>query len=71
MGFGIPRAEWLRTEMKEMVVDTLTDTSAKQRGWFEPKEVKRVIDLHIGGQDKDNILWPMLMLELWAKTWID
>jgi asparagine synthase (glutamine-hydrolysing) len=71
MGFGIPRAEWLRTEMKEMVVDTLTDTSAKQRGWFEPMEVKRVIDLHIGGQDKDNILWPMLMLELWAKTWID
>jgi asparagine synthase (glutamine-hydrolysing) len=71
MGFGIPRAEWLRTEMKEMVVDTLTDTTADQRGWFIPKEVKRVIDLHMGGQDKDAILWPMLMLELWARTWLD
>jgi asparagine synthase (glutamine-hydrolysing) len=71
MGFGIPRAEWLRTGMKEMVVDTLTDTTATQRGWFVPREVNRVIDLHMGGQDKDNILWPMLMLELWARTWLD
>jgi asparagine synthase (glutamine-hydrolysing) len=71
MGFGIPRAEWLRTGMKEMVVDTLTDSTATQRDWFAPKEVKRVIDLHMNGEDKDNILWPMLMLELWARTWLD
>jgi len=71
MGFGIPRAEWLRTGMKEMVVDTLTDITANQRGWFSPKEVKRVLDLHMGGQDKGAILWPMLMLELWARTWLD
>ena len=71
MGFGIPRAEWLRTEMREMVVDTLTDTTATQRGWFESKQVKRLIDMHTSGQDKDNVLWPMLMLELWARTWLD
>ena len=71
MGFGIPRAEWLRTGMKEMLVDTLTDSTATQRAWFAPKEVKRVIDIHMCGQDKDNILWPILMLELWARTWLD
>ncbi len=71
MGFGIPRAEWLRTGMKELVIDTLTDTTATQRGWFNPKEVSKVIDAHIAGEDKDNIIWPMLMLELWARTWLD
>ena len=71
MGFGIPRAEWLRTGMREMVVDTLTDSKAIQRGWFVPKEVRGVIDLHMSGKDKDNVLWPMLMLELWAKAWLD
>jgi asparagine synthase (glutamine-hydrolysing) len=71
MGFGIPRAEWLRTGMKEMVVDTLTDSTATQRGWFESSEVKKVIDIHMGGEDKDNLLWPMLMLELWARNWLD
>jgi asparagine synthase (glutamine-hydrolysing) len=71
MGFGIPRAEWLRTGMKEMVIDTLTDTTATQRGWFNTSEVKKVIDNHMVGEDKDNLLWPMLMLELWARTWLD
>lgn len=71
MGFGIPRAEWLRTGMKEMVIDTLTDTTATQRSWFKPAEVKKTIDIHMAGEDKDNLLWPMLMLELWARTWLD
>jgi len=71
MGFGIPRAEWLRKEMKEMVVDTLTDTTSTQRGWFNSAEVRKVIDIHMDGEDKDNLLWPMLMLELWARTWLD
>jgi asparagine synthase (glutamine-hydrolysing) len=71
MGFGIPRAEWLRTGMKEMTIDTLTDTTATQRGWLNPVEVKKVLDFHFSGQDKDNIIWPMLMLELWARTWLD
>jgi asparagine synthase (glutamine-hydrolysing) len=71
MGFGIPRAEWLRTGMKELVIDTLTDTTATQRSWFNPKEVSKVIDSHMAGEDKDNLIWPMLMLELWARTWLD
>jgi len=71
MGFGIPRAEWLRTGMKEMVIDTLTDATATQRGWFNAVEVKKVIDIHMAGVDKDSLIWPMLMLELWARTWLD
>jgi asparagine synthase (glutamine-hydrolysing) len=71
MGFGIPRAEWLRTGMKELLIDTLTDTTATQRGWFNANEVKKEIDVHMTGEDKDNILWPILMLELWARTWLD
>ncbi len=71
MGFGIPRAEWLRTGMKELVIDTLTDTTASQRGWFNPKEVVKAIDNHMAGEDKDNLIWPILMLELWARSWLD
>ena len=70
MGFGIPRAEWLRTEMKEMVTDLLTDKEATDRGWFDQNEVKKTLDLHMSGTDKDQILWPILMLELWARNWL-
>jgi len=71
MGFGIPRADWLRTGLKEMITDILTDVTATQRGWFDSVEVKRLIDTHMAGEDKDNLLWPLLMLELWARTWLD
>ena len=71
MGFGIPRAEWLRTSMKEMIFDTLTDATATQRGWFNSTEVRKAIDTHMAGEDRDNLLWPILMLELWARTWLD
>jgi asparagine synthase (glutamine-hydrolysing) len=71
MGFGIPRAEWLRTGMRELVTDTLTDSTATNRGWFNSIEVEKVLELHMSGQDKDNLIWPMLMLELWARTWLD
>jgi len=71
MGFGIPRAEWIRTGMKEIVIETLTDTTATQRGWFNCAEVEKLIDTHMAGDDRDNLLWPMLMLELWARTWLD
>jgi hypothetical protein len=57
--------------MKEMVIDTLTDDTAIQRNWFNKNEVKNMIDLHMGGQDKDSVLWPMFILELWARTWLD
>lgn len=71
MGFAIPRAEWLRTGMKDLAIDALTDTTAIQRGWFDACEVKKTINSHMLGQDKDNLIWPMLMLELWARNWID
>jgi asparagine synthase (glutamine-hydrolysing) len=70
MGFGIPRAEWLRTDMKEMITDLLTDQVAVNRGWFNQVEVKKTLDLHMNGTDKDQILWPILMLELWARNWL-
>jgi asparagine synthase (glutamine-hydrolysing) len=71
MGFSIPRAEWLRGGMKELTLNVLTDTTATQRGWFNAIEVNKVIKAHMSGEDKDNLIWPLLMLELWARTWLD
>ena len=71
MGFAIPRDEWLRTDMREILIDTLTDSTAKERDWFNSTEVKRVIDSHMAGADKGSLLWPMLILELWARAWLD
>jgi asparagine synthase (glutamine-hydrolysing) len=71
MGFGIPRAEWLRTGLRELLIDTLTGPTSMQRAWFDPIEVKRLIELHLSGEDMDSLLWPMMVLELWARNWLD
>ena len=71
MGFAIPRADWLRTGLRSMTYDLLTDSTAKNRGWFEQLEVQKILAEHMDGRDRDGLIWPMLMLELWARTWLD
>ena len=71
MGFAIPRAEWIRTGMKDLVLDTLLDSRTHSRGWFNSNSTKEIIKTHLNGRDVDQIIWPMLMLELWARTWLD
>jgi asparagine synthase (glutamine-hydrolysing) len=71
MGFAIPRASWLRQELRDMSHDLLTDTTAQNRGWFNQEIVLRTLKEHQMGLDRDNVIWPMLMLELWARNWLD
>jgi len=71
MGFGIPRAQWLRGPLAPMTRDLLTDTTAQQRGWFSPPQVEALIAQHMAGHDRDLILWPLLCIEVWARRWLD
>ena len=71
MGFGIPRAKWIRNELKPIVESLLFDQTAQNRGWLNTKNLRSVVDTHYKGRDLDRIIWPALMLELWARNWID
>ena len=70
MGFAIPRAEWLRNELREITHDLLTDEVARSRGWFDQHEIHRILTEHKAGRDRDSIIWPALCLELWARNWL-
>ena len=71
MGFGIPRASWLRNELRELVIDTLSSRQCRDRSWFNHSELMKVINTHNSGRDLDRVIWPIFMLELWANNWID
>jgi asparagine synthase (glutamine-hydrolysing) len=71
MGFGVPIAAWLRNELRELARDTLTDTTARQRGYFDPLAVRRLLDEHDSGLDRANRLWALLQLELWFRMFLD
>lgn len=71
MGFGIPQADWLRNELAEVVDATLLSKRAFIYNFLNISKVEESVLMHQKGLNADRILWPILMLELWAKKWIN
>ena len=70
MGFGIPRADWLRGPLREPARDVLLGNQVKQRGWFDRRLLEKWLNEHDEGLDRDVYVWPALMVELWASRWL-
>lgn len=70
-GFGIPQAKWLREGLQEVVKDVLLDRASRARDWYRFARLEEILKNHNAGKVFDNLIWPMFMLELWAKNWID
>ena len=72
MGFTPPVADWLRGELRELPEQLLLDPRALERGLFEERVVRRLIDEHRSGRvNRARPLWTLLWLELWFQTYID
>ncbi len=72
MGFGVPIDHWLRHELREMAHDTLLSTRAVGRGYFRPGVIRRMLEDHARKKASWHyLLWTLLMLELWHRTYID
>nr|WP_269750629.1 asparagine synthase (glutamine-hydrolyzing) [Microbispora sp. ATCC PTA-5024] len=68
-GFGVPLAAWLRTGLRELSRDVLTDHTARSRGLFRPESVERLLRAHEAGQDHGPRIWALVQLELWYRTY--
>jgi asparagine synthase (glutamine-hydrolysing) len=72
MGFGVPIDHWFRDELRPLVHDVLLDRRAIERGLFEERAVRRLIDEHTSARwDHAYRLWALLCLELWQRTFVD
>ncbi|MBI04420.1 MAG: asparagine synthase (glutamine-hydrolyzing) [Pelagibacteraceae bacterium] len=71
-GFGIPVSEWLRGPLYTMSNDILLSSIATNRGYFNTKMVSKILDEHKSiKKDHSNLIWSLMMLELWFKNFID
>ena len=71
MGFGVPIAEWFRTELSGQLRDVLLDPQSLQRGYFREQTVRRLIDEHTAYKaDHGYRLWSLFMLELWHREFM-
>ena len=72
MGFGVPVGEWLRTDLRPLLEDTLCSARALQRGYFQPTAVRALVDEHLSRRaDRTSHIWGLLMLELWLRECAD
>jgi asparagine synthase (glutamine-hydrolysing) len=70
-GFGIPLAAWLRSDLRGVCRDVLTDATARSRGLFRPETVSRLLAEHDRGADRSRQIWALLQFELWHRNFID
>jgi asparagine synthase (glutamine-hydrolysing) len=71
-GFGIPLGNWFRGGLTGLFADVLDAPSTKQRGYFEPAFVSRLLREHLAGQrDHTPRLWQLLVFELWHRQYLD
>ena len=69
-GFGIPLAEWLKTDLRPQLEDELSPDRVGRQGIFEAREVQRLVSEHLSGRrDHRKQLWTLLMFQLWHRRW--
>ena len=70
-GFALPLGEWMRGELKDLVLTTLLDSQTLQRGYFNAKGLRRMLDEHFRGRrDHSARLWRLLIFELWHRNFL-
>ncbi len=65
-GFGVPIGTWLRQEMKEELLDLLSQDRIIRQGLVNPIYVKTIIDEHMNGKtNRSSELWTLYVFEKW------
>ena len=71
-GFGIPLGVWFQGGLTDLFSDVLESPRCRQRGYFEPSFVTRLVREHLAGQRDHTLrLWQLLVFELWHRQYID
>jgi asparagine synthase (glutamine-hydrolysing) len=70
-GFNMPVAEWLTCDLKDLLLDMLSEERIVRQGYFNYGYVKQLIDDHLTRR-KDNrkLLWTLLMFQMWEEKYV-
>jgi asparagine synthase (glutamine-hydrolysing) len=71
IGFAVPVSRWFHGELGDAALALLTDPVARRRGLFAPADARAAVERHRGGHDLGKELWSVLVLEVWARIFLD
>jgi asparagine synthase (glutamine-hydrolysing) len=70
-GFSIPIKHWLRQELRELMLDHLSESRIREAGFFNPEPVRKMIAAHLAGRKNfSHQLWALLVFEIWRGSYL-
>ncbi len=71
-GFGVPIKDWINSELRDEIRDTLLDSRTIGRGYFDFKYIRSLLEEHHNNRrDHSSQLWVLFMLERWHREFVD
>jgi len=68
MGFSVPLALWLRTDLRASMQEILSETEVRRLGYLRYPEVERLKAEHLGERaNHENKLWALMNLVYWDR----
>jgi len=69
-GFGIPLERWLRSDLKELVHDFLSEDRIRKAGLMDARLITQSIKrFDEGDTTLSSPLWFLLAFEMWRENW--
>jgi asparagine synthase (glutamine-hydrolysing) len=70
-GFTMPFYGWLRGPLREVMEDTLSERTVRQRGLFRTTQVEKARRDFSAGKTEWYFSWLLMMIELWCREVLD
>ena len=68
MGFSVPLALWLRTDLRATMEEVLAESEVRRLGYVRWPEVERIVGEHLAGRaNHENRLWALMNLVAWHR----
>jgi asparagine synthase (glutamine-hydrolysing) len=68
-GFAAPIEHWLRGPLRDWAENLLSNKSLSDDGLLDPKPIRQMWALHLGGRNVQYALWSVLMYLAWRRHW--
>jgi asparagine synthase (glutamine-hydrolysing) len=69
-GFPVPYASWLKTDLKDWLVDLVLSREAVSRGYFDKKGIEVLLSEHQSSGRHSKELFSLAVLELWHREFL-
>ncbi|MCA9732870.1 MAG: asparagine synthase (glutamine-hydrolyzing) [Deferribacteres bacterium] len=70
-GFSIPIKNWLKSDLKPLMLDVLASDKIRRDNFFDVKTVERLIDEHLRNKENhSHRLWALMVFQIWQQTYL-